>query len=344
MLKANFKKHTLIFKRPAGTSRGVLNTKDSWYLFISDSENPSVQGVGECSIIPNLSVDDRPDYEDMLEKLCSDINNYESYLKELQHNWPSILFGLETALADLKAGGKKIFYDSDFIKGKDSIYINGLIWMGDEAFMKEQVNEKISTFDCMKMKIGAISFDKELEIIKTIRAKDFNKPELRVDANGAFSFDEAKEKLQVLSQFNIHSIEQPIKQGNWKDMAELCQITPVPIALDEELIGVNTMEQKELLLDTIKPQYIILKPSLLGGISMCEEWIRLAEERNIGWWITSALEGNVGLNYIAQWTYSLGVSMPQGLGTGSLYTNNIDSPLEVENGRLWFRNTEWGNI
>jgi o-succinylbenzoate synthase len=344
MLKAEFKKHTLIFKRPAGTSRGVLNTKDSWYLFVWDTNNSFVRGIGECSIIPNLSIDDRPDYEDMLEKLCSDINNYESYLNELKNGWPSILFGLETALADLKTGGKKIFYDSDFTKGKDSIYINGLIWMGDEAFMEEQVNEKISTFDCLKMKIGAINFDKELDILKSIRSKDFNKPELRVDANGAFSFDEAKEKLQILSQYNIHSIEQPIKQGNWKDMSELCQITPVPIALDEELIGVNDPKKKELLLDTIKPQYIILKPSLLGGISMCEEWIRLAEERNIGWWITSALEGNIGLNYIAQWTYSLGVSMPQGLGTGSLYTNNIDSPLEVEKGRLWYRNAKWGKL
>jgi len=344
MLKAEFKKHTLIFKRPAGTSRGVLNTKDSWFLFVWDVDDSSVRGVGECGIIPNLSIDDRPDYEDMLEKLCADINNYESYLKVLQQDWPSIMFGLETALADLEEGGRKIFYDSDFTQGKDSIYINGLIWMGDEIFMEEQVKNKIASFDCLKMKIGAINFDKELEIIKAIRSKNYNKPELRVDANGAFSFSEAKEKLHILSNYNIHSIEQPIRQGNWKEMAELCKISPVPIALDEELIGVNSIEQKELLLDTIQPQYIILKPSLLGGISMCEEWIRLAEERNIGWWITSALEGNVGLNYIAQWTYSLGVSMPQGLGTGSLFTNNIESPLEVKDGRLWYRNSKWGSF
>ena len=317
MLKADFKKHTLIFKRPAGTSRGVLNTKDSWYLFVWDTDNPEIKGVGECSVIPNLSIDDRPDYEDILGKLCSDITNYESYLNELQKDWPSILFGLETALADLKTGGKKIFYDSDFTKGMDSIYINGLIWMGDEAFMEEQINDKISTFDCLKMKIGAISFDKELEIIKAVRSRDFNKPELRVDANGAFSFHDAKEKLQILSQYNIHSIEQPIKQGNWKEMTELCKDTPVPIALDEELIGVSGIEQKKQLLDTIKPQFIILKPSLLGGITACEEWIKLAEDRKTGWWITSALEGNIGLNYIAQWTYSLGVSMPQGLGSAA---------------------------
>lgn len=344
MLKAEFKKHTLIFKRPAGTSRGVLNTKDSWYLFIWDTENPSVRGIGECSIIPNLSIDDRSDYEGMLQRLCSDIDNYESYVEVLQQEWPSIMFGLETALADLKAGGRKVFYDNVFTDGKDSIYINGLIWMGDEAFMEEQVNEKISSFDCLKMKIGAIGFERELEIIKSIRSKDFNKPELRVDANGAFSFDEAREKLVRLGRYNIHSIEQPIKQGNWEQMAMLCNETPLAIALDEELIGINNPEKKKLLLDTIKPQYIILKPSLLGGISMCEEWISLAEERNIGWWITSALEGNVGLNYISQWTYSLGVSMPQGLGTGSLYTNNIDSPLEVKDGRLWITNAQWGNI
>ncbi len=344
MLKAEYKKHTLVFKEPVGTSRGVLKTKDSWYLLVWDIKKPSIKGVGECSIIPNLSIDDSLEYENVLVDLCSNINRHQLYVPVLKKKWPSILFGLEMALADLQNGGKKLFYESSFTKGKDSILINGLIWMGNKAFMEKQVKEKLSIFNCLKMKIGAIDFEKELDILKSIRNLGGKNIDLRVDANGAFSFEDAKEKLERLSQFNIHSIEQPIKQGQWDKMAKLCKTTSVPIALDEELIGISDKGEKQKLLDTISPHYIILKPSLIGGIAESKEWISLAKQRNIGWWITSALEGNIGLNFIAQWTYSLGVNMPQGLGTGSLYINNVNSPLEVENGRLLFTNSDWGEV
>jgi len=335
---AYFKKHTLIFKQPAGTSRGVLNTKDSWIIHIYDKENPKKTGKGECSPLKGLSIDDREDFEQKVDDVCKNINNFDSYLKNELNDVPSIRFGLEMALKDFEIAGENILFPSEFTQGKDSIEINGLVWMGKFDFMRKQIIEKIEAgFSCIKLKIGAIDFDKEIELIKSIR-KEFSEKdiEIRVDANGAFAVDEALEKLKILSEYSLHSIEQPIKQGQLEEMTRLCAQTPLPIALDEELIGVNKFDKKRTLLQTIKPQYIILKPSLTGGFKASEEWIKIAQQNDIGWWITSALESNIGLNAIAQWTYTLGNKMPQGLGTGELYKNNFDTPLYIKNGQLNF--------
>lgn len=337
-LKASIEAIVLNFKRPSGTSRGVLTEKRSWLIKVWEENDPQVVGVGECSIIETLSPDWNENYVEELDFLSKNINE----LKDINDSWfdsrPSIKFGLETALLDLKTGGEKVLFPSSFTNGIHGIEINGLIWMGDKDFMFEQIKDKIdSGFSCIKMKIGAIDFDSELELLGYIR-KHFTKQdiELRVDANGAFNPLNALEKLKQLSEFDLHSIEQPIKQGLLEQMAELCESTPLDIALDEELIGVGKSE-RDRLLDVISPQYIILKPSLVGGISESEDWIRRSEKRNIGWWITSALESNIGLNAIAQWTYTLNSDMPQGLGTGQLYTNNIKSPLQIEKGFLYHK-------
>lgn len=347
MLKADYIHYPLNFKRPSGTSRGILTEKDSWFIRIWDDRNLEIRGVGECSIIKGLSPDDREGYLDKLKEVCDQIDDFWYYLEEGLREWPSIYFGLETAFLDFKVKGSKILFPSKFTTGEKSIPINGLIWMGDSVFMKEQIQQKLEAgFDCIKMKIGAIHFKEELLLLESIR-KEFgsDKIELRVDANGAFGVDSALDKLKDLSQFQLHSIEQPIKAGQWRDMAQLCESTPLPIALDEELIGVYNLQAKLDLLDTIKPQYIILKPSLLGGIKGSKEWIDIAEERNIPWWITSALESNIGLNAIAQWTYTLNNSLPQGLGTGQLYTNNISSPLVISRGNLKYdTNLNWETI
>lgn len=340
-LTATYKKHTLIFKRPAGTSRGILTSKDIWIITVADKNNPEKKGTGECSPLKGLSIDDRQDYELKLNEVCRNIDNADYFLDKGLTDFPSIAFGLEMALKDIETGGESVLFPSEFTKGSDSIKINGLVWMGEFDFMKNQIIEKINAgFSCIKLKIGAIDFEKEIELIRTIR-KEFSAGdiEIRVDANGAFSPETALEKLKVLSGFDLHSIEQPIKQGQWEEMANLCELTPLPVALDEELIGINGFEEKKRLIETIKPQYIILKPSLTGGFKASKEWIDLAEGNKAGWWITSALESNIGLNAIAQWTYTLGNKMPQGLGTGKLFVNNFDSPLFIESGCLWFRHT-----
>ncbi len=338
-MKAYYKKYILDFKRPSGTSRGVLHQKETFFLIVKQNGKT---GIGECPIFRGLSIDDRIDYKEKLQWLCDNIHlNFNLLLKELIE-FPSIQFGLEQAFLSLNSNDTFTLFPSLFSKGKESIPINGLIWMGDERFMQEQIEEKIATgFSTIKMKIGAIDFDKEISLLQSIRKHfDKNKITLRVDANGAFTSQNTLEKLTRLSELDIHSIEQPIKQGQWQEMAKLCQKTPIPIALDEELIGVFHTKDKKELLQTIKPQYIILKPALVGGFSGSEEWISLAEKQNIGWWITSALESNIGLNAIAQWTYQLNTSLPQGLGTGSLFTNNIESPLEVKNGCLHYNNSQ----
>ena len=336
MLQADFKKYTLNFNFPAGTSRGVLQKKDSWFISLADETGKT--GIGECGLLKGLSYDDRTGYEHEVQQVCSEINNSQNIdlLKLLK--LPSIRFGVEMALKDLNSKKERILFPSDFTKGKDTIKINGLVWMGEFEFMKSQIISKIKAgFSCIKLKIGAIDFKKELQLINSIRkAFSVNDIEIRVDANGAFKPGEALEKLNRLAEYNLHSIEQPIKQGQWEEMAKLCELTPLPIALDEELIGVIDRKKEVELLDKIKPQYIILKPSLVGGFAASEEWIDMAKERNIGWWITSALESNIGLNAIAQWTYTLGNKMPQGLGTGQLYTNNFESPLYISNGRLHY--------
>lgn len=334
---ATYKKYILNFKQASGTSRGVLTTKETWFLQL---EKNGKKGIGECGLLRGLSVDDRPDYELKLKWLCQNINQNTEWLFNQLIEFPSIQFGLETALLSLNSDNSFILFESDFTKNKAKIPINGLIWMGTPEFMKQQIETKIAEgFTCVKLKIGAINFEKELELLQYIRANfKANQIEIRVDANGAFTLEEALYKLNQLHQFELHSIEQPIKQGNKTTMAQLCKNTPFPIALDEELIGIFNLEDKKALLEHIKPQFIILKPSFIGGIKGTNEWITLAEEMNIGWWITSALETNIGLNAIAQYTFTKNKSKPQGLGTGGLYTNNFNCPLEVKNGFLGYNN------
>ncbi len=338
-MKATYKKYILNFKRPSGTSRGVLTQKETWFLLLHADDRC---GIGECGILRGLSVDDVPHYEEMLQWVCKNMHLGQEKLLAALTEFPSIQFGLEQAFLSLESQNPFELFPSDFTQKGFPISINGLIWMGDESFMLSQLEQKLKDgFQCIKMKIGAIDFATELSILKVIR-DNFTPEEieLRVDANGAFSAADALEKLQQLSEFKLHSIEQPIKPNQWESMAALCKNTPLPIALDEELIGVFSVTEKKQLLQTIQPQYIILKPSLVGGFGGCREWIQLAEKYKIGWWITSALESNIGLNAIAQWAYTLGNTMPQGLGTGSLYTNNFESPLEVSKGKLYYSTTK----
>lgn len=335
-MKATYHKYILNFKRPSGTSRGVMSEKETWFIIL---EKDGKKGIGECGILRGLSADDRTDYEEKLQWTCENIQLGENQLWEALIEFPSIQFGVEMAFQSLKSETPFLLFPSDFTTGKKSIAINGLVWMGEAAFMKQQIEEKLADgFRCVKLKIGAIDFDKELQLLYYIR-QHFSpeQVEIRVDANGAFDVTLALNKLNQLAEFKLHSIEQPIQKNNTDRMSELCKITPIPIALDEELIGVFSFEEKEVLLQKIKPQYIILKPSFVGGFRGTKEWILLAEKYQIEWWITSALESNIGLNAIAQWTYLQQNLMPQGLGTGALYTNNFDCPLTVSEGQLWYK-------
>jgi o-succinylbenzoate synthase len=336
-MKATCKKYILNFKNPSGTSRGILTTKETWFLLLDDGQK---KGIGECGILRGLSHDDRPDYEEKLQWTCANIHLGKDQLWEALLDFPSIQFGVEMAFQSLASENPFLLFPSAFTEHQKSIPINGLVWMGDEAFMKAQIEEKLAQgFNCIKLKIGALDFQKELDLLHYIRQNfDVSTIEIRVDANGAFNSSDAFNKINQLSGLEIHSIEQPIAKNQHDRMSELCKITPIPIALDEELIGVVNFEEKEKLLLKIKPQYIILKPSFVGGFRGTNEWISLAEKYKIGWWITSALESNVGLNAISQWTFLKQNSMPQGLGTGSLYTNNFDCPLQVSNGQLWYSN------
>lgn len=344
MLTATYKKHTLIFKQASGTSRGVLRTKDSYFILLKSSEKPNITAIGECGLLRGLSIDDVPNYEAKLAEVCRDINNYEFWLNEGLRTFPSIHFGLEMALLDLKTNATKTLFPSEFTNNQKPININGLIWMGEKQFMFDQIKSKLEEgWNCIKLKIGAIDFEAELELLKYIRSQ-FSKSdiELRVDANGAFSPDNALEKLHRLAEMDLHSIEQPIKQHQWNEMAELCEKTPLPIALDEELIGIFDFAEKRKVMETIQPQYLIFKPSFIGGFKGTQEWIDLCDEFKTPWWMTSALESNIGLNAIAQWTAILDNHLPQGLGTGQLYTNNIESPLRVNGGFLTYENGgEW---
>jgi len=345
MLTASFKKYILQFIRPAGTSRGVMQSRDSWFVFVSDNNFPDRKGIGEIGPLPGLSCEFDENFQQVIRKTCDNINEIHGDIHQELLMFPSIRFGFETALADLISGGDRILFPSLFTNGRAELPINGLIWMGDFDYMFQQLSEKIKQgFGCIKIKIGAIEFEEELKLISHIR-KQFSPEdiEIRVDANGAFAVKDAKEKLNRLADFHIHSIEQPIKSRQWHKMAGLCETSPIPIALDEELLGVHETDAKEQLLKTIRPHYIILKPGLIGGFRSGDEWIKLAEAHNTGWWITSALESNIGLNAIAQWTFMKNVEMPQGLGTGMLYSNNIPSPLEIKQGGLWYnRSKMWG--
>ena len=372
MYKIEISERTLHFKQPAGTSRGVYTTRHSYYLTLTSDEIPGVEGVGECATLPDLSCDAKPEYAVTLRQVCQMVEQMGRIPYDMIRAYPSITFGLETAFASFFDAAKKLLeivpaegassssemlkqkgvsvpagmenlvdlYDSPFGRGEEGITINGLVWMGTYEEMLARLEEKLQAgFHCVKLKIGAIDFFKELDLIKRIRdVYTREQVELRVDANGGFLPENAMSQLEALAKYDIHSIEQPIKQHQWPRMAQLCRETPLPIALDEELIGVNVRSMKEALLDTIRPQYIILKPSLHGGIYGCNEWIQLADQRGIGSWITSALESNIGLNAIAHYAakvYGPNVQMPQGLGTGQLFTDNIPMPLEIRGDQLF---------
>lgn len=371
MYKIEISERTLHFKQPAGTSRGVYTTRHSYYLTLTSDELPGVEGVGECATLPDLSCDAKPEYEMTLRQVCQMVEQMGRIPYDMIRAYPSITFGLETAFASFFDAAKKFLeivpaegasssemlkqkgvsvpaemenltelFDSPFGRGEEGITINGLVWMGTYEEMLARLEEKLQAgFHCVKLKIGAIDFFKELDLIKRIRdVYTKEQVELRVDANGGFLPENAMSQLEALAKYDIHSIEQPIKQHQWPKMAQLCRETPLPIALDEELIGVNVRSMKQALLDTVCPQYIILKPSLHGGIYGCNEWIELANQRGIGSWITSALESNIGLNAIAHYAakvYGSNVKMPQGLGTGQLFTDNIPMPLEIRGDKLF---------
>ncbi|WP_342750386.1 o-succinylbenzoate synthase [Aureitalea marina] len=318
-MQAEYKRYLLHFKQPGGTSRGVLHDKETWFLILRQGHEI---GLGECGLFRGLSSDDRPDYEQQLAKTCDHINSPLEELLEMNKEFPSIRIGLEMAFRSLENSDSSQVYPSEFSMNGHPIPINGLVWMGDPDFMRKQIREKIDRgFDCVKLKIGALDFDTELELLKEVRRHySYNEIMLRVDANGAFHPDEAMGKLEQLHKLDIHSIEQPIAAGQWKEMAELCKHTPLPIALDEELIGVHHLQDRKQLMEEIRPQYLILKPSLLGGFASCDQWIDLAGQYGAGWWVTSALESNIGLNAIAQYTFTKNSKLPQGLGTGACFT------------------------
>ena len=342
-MKAHYKKHILEFKTPSGTSRGILKTKEAWFIVLEDKGS---HGFGECGMLRGLSIDDRPDFEQTLQWVCANIHLGEQQLYDALTEFPSIQMGLEIAFKSLAAHDPFQIYPSAFTKGEASIAINGLIWMGDKDFMSKQIASKLKEgFGCIKMKIGAINFDTELALLKSIRQEfSASEIEIRVDANGAFDPKNALEKLKQLSDLDLHSIEQPIAVKQWDQMAYLCEKSPLDIALDEELIGVFSNQDKQALLQHIKPQYIILKPSFIGGFKGSDSWIELSQANNVQWWITSALESNVGLNAISQYTFTKNSTLPQGLGTGSLYTNNIASALQITKGTLCYNPTKKWNF
>ena len=345
-MKIDIEERILHFKQPAGTSRGVYTTRRSWFVTTTipdgSPSGPAV-GIGECAPLPDLSCDARPDYGEVLRSFCDEAERTGQIDYEAMRDYPSMLFGLETALLDVrrqKEKGRSMLFDTAFSRGEMGIPINGLVWMGNYDEMLQRLEQKLEQgFRCVKLKIGAIDFEQELDLVKRIRQRfSFHEVELRLDANGAFSPDDALYKLELLSQYAVHSIEQPIRKGQWSYMAELCRESPLPIALDEELIGVNDLEMKSHMLNVIKPAYIVLKPSLHGGMMGCREWIEAAKDHEVGSWITSALESNIGLNAIAQFCsaiYGDSITMPQGLGTGQLFTDNIPMPLEIRGDKLW---------
>lgn len=382
MYTADYIKYTLEFHRPAGTSRGTLRSKESWFVRICEQDDPSRFGLGEVSLIPGLSPDDPEGIEGILDDFSAALRSgsiitgntsngapgtsasgqktpfsgkgirsaapdlsgqFSSKKTGLVHgidlsDFPAVQFGIESALRDFQTGGNRLLYPSSFTGGRSGIPINGLIWMGERRDMLQQVRMKLEAgFRVIKMKVGALDFGDELGVLKAIRSEHAASDlEIRLDANGAWAPGDALQKLNSLAAFGIHSLEQPIPAGIHEEMARVCLESPIPIALDEELIGTSLPSQKKLLLQVINPAYVILKPSLLGGITSVSQWINLADDLGIGWWITSALESNIGLNAIAQWTATLDNDLPQGLGTGSLYKNNIPSPLAVIGDRIHY--------
>ncbi len=349
MLKGSFFPYKLVFRFDAGTSRGVLKEKTTWFVKIRREDRPEIFGLGECGPLPNLSPDHKPYLSGCIKKALQKIAEWPAipdpgHIGEMVGSivpsyLPALSFAIETALLDLNFGGKRIIVNNDFVRGKIKVPINGLIWMGKKSFMLRQIRDKLEAgYNCIKIKVGALDLDTELDLLKYIRKKFSSEAiTLRLDANGAFKPMEALRILEKFAVFDIHSIEQPIQAGQRGAMRSLCRKSPIPIALDEELIGVTGLEQKKILMDEISPQYLILKPTLVGGLSAAGQWLYLAEKRGIGWWITSALESNIGLNAIAQYAAGLKTDMHQGLGTGQLFHNNISSPLFIENGYLGYR-------
>ena len=351
-LHVTYFKKVFQFNFKARTSRGVMKDKTSWFLSLEDDQAPGSAGIGECGPLPGLSPDDKPDFEEVLSGVIRQVNRSAIHVKDeagvlgmIPPEYPSIIFGFETAFLDLVNGGKRVIFTNGFLQG-DPIDINGLIWMGDMDFMMDQINKKIAAgFSSLKIKVGGLDFERECDILNYIRKRYFRKEiTIRLDANGAFKVDDVLYKLEELARYGIHSIEQPVKPGH-EEMEELCRKSPIPVAFDEELIGKTSPEEKKDLLEKLKPRFIVLKPTLHGGFRGCEQWIAIAESQRIGWWITSALESSVGLNAICQFTANYKPSIPQGLGTGAIYANNIASPLTVSGGRITSDpNLEWGPI
>lgn len=350
------KKYTLSFNFPAATSRGPISDRSVWLIKVYDPENPDVYGLGECAPLKGLSVDDRSDFEEKLHhygrlltgefKRLSSGEMLEWIAGRIPGDLPAARFGFETAFLDFINGGRRVIYENEFVSGVKTIPINGLVWMGEKLYMLKQVRQKLQEgFRCIKIKIGALDFQEECELLDFIRVQyPRDEVELRLDANGAFTADSALDKLKILAGFHVHSIEQPVKQGQSGLMKKLCETSPIPVSLDEELIGIDKSEDKKALLEVIKPQYITLKPSLTGGFRSTAEWIQIAESLGIKWWITSALESNIGLNAIAQFTAEFKNDIYQGLGTGQLYHNNFPSPIVIEKGHLKFDpNKKWKN-
>ncbi len=335
-LHAEFRKYTLEFIKPMGTSRGALQSRDTWVIGIGDQEGPL--GLGECAPLPKLSPDDQPGFETKLGEVCATVEDGATEQDLALRKWPAIRFGVETALKDLQSGGSQVLFESEYTRSRTSIITNGLVVMGETHDMLRQAQAKVAAgFRCIKIKIGALDFDDECRMLQEFR-QQFRPPEfeLRLDANGAFNADEAMDKMRRLSEFCVHSIEQPVKSGQWPALARLCADGAIPVALDEELIGLTTTKERRQMLDAIKPQHIILKPTLLGGFKQASEWISLARQRGIGYWVTSALESNIGLNALAQWTATLAISGVQGLGTGRLFRKNFDSRVTLKNSELRF--------
>lgn len=345
-LQASFRKYTLQFKFDAGTSRGILKERDTYLLEVWDQDQPECTGLGEAAPLKGLS----PEFDQVetsLLKVCKLIqgiptpSSWERITEIVDQlvspATPSVRFALETALLDLLHGGRRLLFEESALEGKFPIPINGLIWMGSFDFMKQQVDQKIiEGYQCIKIKIGALEFERECDLLNYIRQSYAREITLRVDANGAFAPREVDTRLTRLQQFDLHSIEQPVRPGQLELMQRICRDALVPVALDEELIGTTNPGQQQALLDLLRPQYIVLKPTLLGGLKATRNWIKFASERKINWWITSALESNVGLNALAQFTASLAPRLPQGLGTGQLFDNNLPGNLHISSGSLYY--------
>lgn len=326
-------KHSMQFIVPAGTSRGVMTERPGLFLVF---EQEGRVAHGECGPLAGLSVES---YDELIFaadafKRAYDFERFEDAETQLLAV-ASLRFAFEMAYLDAVSAVPKQLFDTSFSRGDTSIQINGLIWMGNADYMKKQISEKLDDgFKCLKLKVGSNDFAEECSILQDIRTHFSPEVlEIRLDANGAFSPETASEKLKRLSDFHIHSIEQPVQPSQIEHLSILSKEANVAVALDESLIGV-AQENRLTLLKTIQPQYIILKPTLLGGFQDCDDWIEKAESEGINWWATSALESNIGLSAIAQWTSTKNTSMPQGLGTGKIYSNNFASPLFLVGERL----------